>query len=101
MNPKETSRLPFLRMKLLKKKRSVNTTERSRLYRKTLDEKFQTLKSSLFASTPEDRRVIAQKILDAEVGVQSYTTKVKYSFKYAQQVRSAVFKTTYTEHRIC
>lgn len=43
---------------------------------KTLDEKFETLKSSLYASTPQDRRVIVQKILEAEVGVQSYTTKL-------------------------
>ena len=44
---------------------------------KTLDEKFETLKSSLYASTPQDRRVIVQKILEAEVGVQSYSTKLK------------------------
>jgi len=43
---------------------------------KTLDEKFETLKSSLYASTPQDRRVIVQKILEAEVGVQSYSTKL-------------------------
>ncbi len=43
---------------------------------KTLDEKFETLKSSLYASTPQDRRVIVQKILEAEVGVQSYNTKL-------------------------
>ena len=43
---------------------------------KTLDEKFETLKSSLYASTPQDRRVIVQKILEAEVGVQSFSTKL-------------------------
>lgn len=43
---------------------------------KTLDEKFETLKSSLYSSTPEDRRMITQKLIEAEVGVQSYNTKV-------------------------
>ncbi len=42
----------------------------------TLEEKFQTLRSSLYASTPEDRRIIAQKLLEANVGVESYSAKV-------------------------
>jgi capsular exopolysaccharide synthesis family protein len=41
----------------------------------TLDLKFQSIKNSLFSGTPEERRVIAQKLLDADVGVQSYQTK--------------------------
>ena len=41
----------------------------------TLDLKFQSLKNSLFSGTPEERRLVAQKVLDAEVGVQSYETK--------------------------
>jgi len=42
---------------------------------RTLDLKFQSIKNSLFSGTPEERRVIAQKLLDADVGVQSYQTK--------------------------
>lgn len=56
---------------------------------RTLDQKFQSLKNSLFSGTPEERRMIAQKVLDADVGVQSYETKVntlsKMLNKYEEQ----------------
>lgn len=44
--------------------------------KKTLDEKIQVLKTSLYSNTPEDRRVVAQRMLEANVGVQSFKTKV-------------------------
>ncbi len=44
--------------------------------RRTLEEKIQVLQTSLYANTPEDRRIVAQKLLEANVGVQSYKTKV-------------------------
>lgn len=44
--------------------------------KRTLNEKLQVLKTSLYSNTPEDRRLIAQKLLEANVGVQSYKTKV-------------------------
>ncbi|MDZ4713515.1 MAG: polysaccharide biosynthesis tyrosine autokinase [bacterium] len=44
--------------------------------KKTLDDKFKILESSLYSSTPEERRVIAQRVIEANVGVQSYSAKV-------------------------
>lgn len=34
---------------------------------KTLNDKFETLKSSLYSSTPEDRRIITQKLLEVKL----------------------------------
>jgi len=45
--------------------------------KKTLDEKIAALKSGIFSNTPEERRLIYQKLVDANVGVQSYEAKVK------------------------
>ncbi|MEO8445874.1 MAG: polysaccharide biosynthesis tyrosine autokinase [bacterium] len=57
--------------------------------KKTLDDKFQILESSLYSSTPEERRVIAQRLIEANVGVQSYSAKVnslsKMLAKYEDQ----------------
>lgn len=57
--------------------------------KKTLNEKFLTLENSLFASTPEERRLLVQKLVDANVGVESYNTKVntlsKMLNKYEEQ----------------
>lgn len=44
--------------------------------KRTLEEKIQVLQTSLYSNTPEDRRIVAQKLLEANVGVQSYRTKV-------------------------
>ncbi len=44
--------------------------------RETLEEKIEVMRSSLFASTPEERRNVAQRLLEAGVGVQSLNTKV-------------------------
>lgn len=44
--------------------------------RKTVDEKIQSLQASLYSSSPEDRRTLAQKLLEANVGMESYRTKV-------------------------
>ncbi|HQY21321.1 MAG TPA: polysaccharide biosynthesis tyrosine autokinase [Ignavibacteria bacterium] len=44
--------------------------------RETLDEKIELMRTSLFSSTPEERRMISQKLLEAGVGVQSYEAKV-------------------------
>ncbi|MEO8209500.1 MAG: polysaccharide biosynthesis tyrosine autokinase [bacterium] len=44
--------------------------------KKNLDEKIEVLKSSLFSSTPEERRFISQKLLEANVGIESYKAKV-------------------------
>ncbi|MBK7157806.1 MAG: polysaccharide biosynthesis tyrosine autokinase [Ignavibacteria bacterium] len=57
--------------------------------RKTFEEKIQVLKTSLYSNTPEDRRIVGQKLLEANVGVQSYRTKVntlsKLLSKYEDQ----------------
>ncbi|MEO6693744.1 MAG: polysaccharide biosynthesis tyrosine autokinase [Ignavibacteria bacterium] len=57
--------------------------------KKTLQEKVEVLKTSLYASTPEERRVVTQRLLEAKVGVQSYKTKVgtlsKLLSKYEDQ----------------
>lgn len=57
--------------------------------KKTLQEKVEVLKTSLYASTPEERRVVTQRLLEANVGVQSYRTKVntltKLLSKYEDQ----------------
>ncbi|MBK9332855.1 MAG: polysaccharide biosynthesis tyrosine autokinase [Ignavibacteria bacterium] len=44
--------------------------------RETLDEKIDVMRNSLFASTPEERRNVAQRLLEAGVGVQSLNSKV-------------------------
>lgn len=44
--------------------------------RETLEEKIEVMRSSLFASTPEERRNVAQRLLEAGVGVQSLNSKV-------------------------
>ncbi|MDQ3019409.1 MAG: polysaccharide biosynthesis tyrosine autokinase [Bacteroidota bacterium] len=44
--------------------------------KKTLDEKVEVLKAGLFSSTPEERRFISQKLLEANVGIESYKAKV-------------------------
>ncbi len=61
---------------ILKDKTIKDYNKKIEPLRKTLDEKFQSLKATLFTSTPEERRQIAQKLLDADVGVKSYTAKV-------------------------
>lgn len=57
--------------------------------RNTLNDKIKQMELSLFSSTPEDRRVVAQKLLEASVGVESYKTKVntlsKLLSKYEEQ----------------
>ena len=44
--------------------------------RNTFNEKIKQMELSLFSSTPEDRRVVAQRLLEANVGVESYKAKV-------------------------
>ena len=44
--------------------------------RNTMNEKIAQMQASLYSSTPEDRRNIAQKLLEASVGVESFSTKV-------------------------
>ncbi len=44
--------------------------------KKTIEEKIRVLQASLYSSTPEERRNVAQKLLEANVGMQSYRTKV-------------------------
>jgi tyrosine-protein kinase Etk/Wzc len=55
----------------------------------TLDEKIREMQISLYSSTPEDRRLVAQKLLEASVGVESYKTKVgtlsRFLNKYEDQ----------------
>ncbi len=55
----------------------------------TLQQKISQMQLSLFSSTPEDRRVVAQKLLEASVGVESFKTKVgtlsKLLAKYEEQ----------------
>ena len=74
---------------MLKEKTLTEYNRKIDPLQKTLDEKFETLKSSLYSSTPEDRRMITQKLIEAEVGVQSYNTKVstlsKMLNKYEEQ----------------
>lgn len=57
--------------------------------RQTLEEKISVMRSSLFSSTPEERRLISQKLLESEVGVQSLNAKVntlsKMLGKYEEQ----------------
>jgi len=57
--------------------------------RKTLQEKIEVLKISLYASTPEERRILTQRLLEAKVSVQSNKTKVitlsKLLSKYEDQ----------------
>lgn len=57
--------------------------------KKTVDEKIEILKTSLYSSTPEERRLIAQKLLEANVGIQSNRAKVnnlkKMLSEYEQQ----------------
>lgn len=57
--------------------------------RKTFEEKIKVLQTSLYSNTPEDRRIVSQKLLEANVGVQSYKTKVntltKLLSKYEDQ----------------
>lgn len=57
--------------------------------KRTLQEKIEALKTSLYSNTPEDRRTVAMKLLEANVGVQSYKTKVstlsKMLSKYEDQ----------------
>ncbi len=60
----------------LKEKTIAEYNKKIEPLRQTLDEKFKVLESSLYSSTPEERREIAQKLIEAEVGVQSYSTKV-------------------------
>lgn len=45
--------------------------------KQTLQEKISVLQTSLYSNTPDDRRKIAAELLEAKVGVQSYTAKVK------------------------
>lgn len=55
----------------------------------TFNQKIEVLKTSLYSNTPEDRRIVAQKLLEANVGVQSYKAKVntlsKMLSKYEDQ----------------
>lgn len=44
--------------------------------RKTFDDKISQMQASLYSSTPEDRRLVAQRLLEANVGVETYKTKV-------------------------
>ncbi len=44
--------------------------------RNTFNEKIKQMELSLFSSTPEDRRVVAQRLLEANVGVESFKAKV-------------------------
>lgn len=44
--------------------------------KKTLDEKISTLKAGIFSNTPEERRLMFQKLIDANIGMQSYKSKV-------------------------
>jgi polysaccharide biosynthesis transport protein len=44
--------------------------------RKSYEEKVESLKSSLYSSTPDERRLVAQKLLEANVEVQSNKAKV-------------------------
>ena len=44
--------------------------------KKTLAEKIAVLQTSLYSNTPEDRRLITGKLLEAKVGVQSNRSKV-------------------------
>lgn len=57
--------------------------------KKTLDDKIQSIKASMFSNTPEDRRLVSQKMLEAGVGIQSYKAKVntlsKMLSKYEEQ----------------
>lgn len=73
----------------LKEKTLAEYNRKIEPLRKTLEEKFNNLQSSLLASTPEERRTIAQKLVEANVGVQSYTAKVnslsKMLSKYEDQ----------------
>lgn len=73
----------------LKQKTIAEYNKKIEPLRKTLEEKFKILESSLYSGTPEERRVIAQKIVEASVGVQSYGTKVntlsKMLAKYEEQ----------------
>ena len=56
---------------------------------RTLDEKFRDLQASLYSNTPDDRRAIVQKLLDANVGVETNSAKVtalsKMLNKYEEQ----------------
>ncbi|MBV6478508.1 MAG: hypothetical protein HGGPFJEG_01263 [Ignavibacteria bacterium] len=44
--------------------------------KKTLDEKISTLKAGVFANTPEERRLLYQKLIEANIAMQSNRTKV-------------------------
>ncbi|MBK8551351.1 MAG: hypothetical protein IPL53_09945 [Ignavibacteria bacterium] len=74
---------------MLKEKTLRDYNKKIEPLQKTFDEKFQSLKATLYTSTPDERRSVAQKLLDADVGVQSYTTKVntlsKMLNKYEEQ----------------
>ncbi|MDQ3193463.1 MAG: polysaccharide biosynthesis tyrosine autokinase [Bacteroidota bacterium] len=57
--------------------------------KKTLEEKYRSIESSLYSGTPDERRILAQKLIESNVGVQSYSAKVntlsKMLSKYEEQ----------------
>ncbi|MEP7146456.1 MAG: polysaccharide biosynthesis tyrosine autokinase [bacterium] len=57
--------------------------------KKTLEEKYRSIQSGLYSGTPDERRLLAQKLIEANIGVQSYGTKVstlsKMLAKYEDQ----------------
>ncbi|MEO8665249.1 MAG: polysaccharide biosynthesis tyrosine autokinase [Ignavibacteria bacterium] len=72
------------------KERTINEyNKKIEPLKKTLEEKYRSIESSLYSSTPEERRDLAQKLIAANVGVQTYSTKVstlsKMLAKYEEQ----------------
>lgn len=60
----------------LKNKIQADYNKKIEPLKKTLDEKVQILKSSIYANTPDERRSVSAKFFETNLSVQSYRTKV-------------------------